>query len=72
VRPVRLTEFLRDTESQRLLSLKATRGFLSRTERAKLRFVPGFLEAVRRHERAMELAEGGNENGAQAGLFAAA
>lgn len=31
------------------LSARATRGFLSRTERSSLRFVPGFLEAVRAH-----------------------
>ena len=31
------------------LSAKATRGFLSRAERAKLRFPPNFLEALRRH-----------------------
>ena len=32
-----------------MLSAKATSGFLRRTERAKLRFPAGFLEAVRRH-----------------------
>lgn len=31
------------------LSVRATRGFLSRTQRSSLRFVPGFLEAVRAH-----------------------
>lgn len=31
------------------LSARATRGFLSRTQRSSLRFVPGFLEAVRAH-----------------------
>jgi DNA (cytosine-5)-methyltransferase 1 len=32
-----------------LLSQRATAGFLSRTRRAKLRFAPGFIEAVERH-----------------------
>jgi DNA (cytosine-5)-methyltransferase 1 len=32
-----------------LLSARATAGFLSRTDRAKLRFADGFREAVRRH-----------------------
>lgn len=32
-----------------LLSERATAGFLSRTERASLKFQPGFIEAVRRH-----------------------
>ena len=31
------------------LSIRATRGFLSRTDRSSLRFVPGFLERLRRH-----------------------
>ncbi|WP_244669968.1 DNA cytosine methyltransferase [Kaistia sp. 32K] len=31
------------------LSARATRGFLSRTERGTLRFVPGFLELLRSH-----------------------
>jgi DNA (cytosine-5)-methyltransferase 1 len=53
IRPPSLVEFLRDIEGQQPLSLKATLGFLSRTERAKLRFEPGFLEAVRRHAAAM-------------------
>ncbi|MBU3693717.1 MAG: DNA cytosine methyltransferase [Rhodocyclaceae bacterium] len=38
------------------LSARATAGFYSRTKRAKLRFEPGFIEAVRNHLRAM----GGN------------
>jgi DNA (cytosine-5)-methyltransferase 1 len=32
-----------------LLSERATAGFLSRTRRAKLRFAPGFIEAVEQH-----------------------
>lgn len=31
------------------LSVRATKGFLSRTDRSKLRFAPGFLERLRRH-----------------------
>lgn len=49
VRPPSLAEFLLDREGQSPLSMKATRGFLSRTRRAKLRFEPGFIEAVERH-----------------------
>jgi DNA (cytosine-5)-methyltransferase 1 len=36
------------------LSTKATAGFLSRTEVSSLRFVPGFIAAVRAHLRQME------------------
>lgn len=36
------------------LSARATRGFLSRAERAKLRFKPGFLELLRAHLLQME------------------
>jgi DNA (cytosine-5)-methyltransferase 1 len=36
------------------LSARATAGFLSRTEISSLRFVPGFLDAVRAHLRQME------------------
>jgi DNA (cytosine-5)-methyltransferase 1 len=36
------------------LSEKATRGFLSRTESASLRFPPRFIEAVRQHLRSVE------------------
>jgi DNA (cytosine-5)-methyltransferase 1 len=36
------------------LSVRATRGFLSRTYRSTLRFVPGFLDRMRRHLVAME------------------
>jgi DNA (cytosine-5)-methyltransferase 1 len=46
-----LTDFLK--YSPRMLSVKATRGFLQRTERSSLRFPFGFLDALRRHERRM-------------------
>lgn len=36
------------------LSVRATRGFLSRADRSTLRFVPGFLDALRRHLDRME------------------
>lgn len=49
IRPPHLANFLVDIEGQQLLSTKATRGFLARTRRAKLRFEPGFIEAVERH-----------------------
>ena len=49
IRPPALVDFLSDREGQMALSLKATLGFLSRTRRAKLRFEPGFIEAVERH-----------------------
>ena len=52
-RPPPLTVFLQDTEGQKPLSLKATLGFLSRTRRAKLKFQPGFIEAVERHAQRM-------------------
>jgi DNA (cytosine-5)-methyltransferase 1 len=42
-----LTEFLK--HPGRLLSARATRGFLSRTERSTLRFVPGFKDRLRAH-----------------------
>ena len=41
------------------LSVRATRGFLSRAERAKLRFADGFLERLREHLYRMELLAGG-------------
>ena len=41
-----LHEFLAEPEP---LSVRATAGFLSRTEKSSLRFPPGFLEAVRHH-----------------------
>lgn len=46
-----LVEFLK--YSPKMLSIKATRGFLERTERSSLRFPEGFLEAVRAHEARM-------------------
>lgn len=49
IRPPSLAGFLADIEGQQPLSVKATRGFLERTRRAKLRFEPGFIEAVERH-----------------------
>lgn len=49
VRPPALATFMTDVDGQQPLSVKATHGFLSRTRRAKLRFVPGFIEAVERH-----------------------
>ena len=49
LRPPGLTPFLADSEPFEPLSLKATRGFLERTRRAKLRFAPGFIEAVENH-----------------------
>jgi DNA (cytosine-5)-methyltransferase 1 len=49
IRPPPLEQFLTDREGQAALSLKATLGFLGRTRRAKLRFEPGFIEAVERH-----------------------
>lgn len=48
-RPPPLASFLTDTAGQEALSVKATTGFLLRTRRAKLRFVPGFIEAVEAH-----------------------
>jgi DNA (cytosine-5)-methyltransferase 1 len=59
IRPMPLADFLTDTEGQSLLSLKATSGFLGRTRRAKLRFEPGFIAAVERHEARMKLLDGG-------------
>ena len=44
---VSLEAFLR--YSPTLLSAKATAGFLKRTEIAKLRFPPGFIDALRKH-----------------------
>lgn len=49
LRPPSLVDFLTDKAGQSPLSIKATLGFLSRTRHAKLRFVPGFIEAVERH-----------------------
>jgi DNA (cytosine-5)-methyltransferase 1 len=42
-----LHEFLRHEGT--MLSVRATAGFLSRAEASSLRFVPGFLDAVRAH-----------------------
>lgn len=53
IRPPSVMTFLRDEEPRQLLSAKATAGFLGRTRRAKLRFAPGFIEAVERHLVAM-------------------
>jgi len=53
IAPPPLVRFLSDAAEQELLSLKATAGFLSRTRRAKLRFAPGFIDAVERHLKAM-------------------
>jgi DNA (cytosine-5)-methyltransferase 1 len=47
-----LVEFLQ--HSGKPLSERATRGFLSRTERSSLRFVPGFQARLRRHLAMME------------------
>lgn len=47
-----LADFLR--YDGKLLSSRATRGFLSRTERSSLRFLPGFRERVRDHLQRME------------------
>jgi DNA (cytosine-5)-methyltransferase 1 len=46
-RRVALTEFLEFPG--KLLSARATRGFLARTERSSLRFVPGFQQRLRDH-----------------------
>lgn len=48
-RPPSVATFMRDGDPRELLSAKATMGFLARTRRAKLRFAPGFIEAVERH-----------------------
>lgn len=47
-----LTDFLRYGGT--LLSARATRGFISRTEIAKLRFVDGFQDCLRKHLARME------------------
>lgn len=49
----RLLDFL--AHPGRPLSARATRGFLSRTERSTLRFVPGFKDRVRLHLSRMEV-----------------
>jgi DNA (cytosine-5)-methyltransferase 1 len=50
-----LTRFLKF--EGRPLSARATRGFLARTDRSTLRFVPGFLERLREHLRQVEEGE---------------
>ena len=52
-----LVEFLR--HGGKFLSARATRGFLLRTERAKLRFADGFQDQLRRHLLRMESLESG-------------
>lgn len=54
-----LTEFLR--HAGKPLSARATRGFLSRTERAMLRFADGFQDRLRDHLYRMEAAKNANE-----------
>lgn len=49
IRPPALMDFLHDTSGQMPLSLRATLGFLGRTRLAKLKFAPGFIDAVERH-----------------------
>jgi DNA (cytosine-5)-methyltransferase 1 len=49
VRPASILSFMRKGEPAELLSAKAAMGFLLRTRRAKLKFAPGFIEAVERH-----------------------
>lgn len=54
-----LTNFLQ--HDGKLLSARATRGFLSRTERAALRFADGFQDRVRGHLCRMEELESAND-----------
>lgn len=54
-----LVDFLR--HPGKLLSARATRGFLSRTERATLRFASGFQDRLRFHLARMELFENPSE-----------
>lgn len=61
-----LTQFLR--HGGKPLSARATRGFLSRTERAKLRFADGFQDRLREHLFRME----GNASSSYASLVVAA
>lgn len=61
-----LTDFLEHPGKP--LSVRATSGFLSRTERSSLRFVPGFQDRLRAHLRAMEV--GGWEPPSPAALAA--
>lgn len=55
-----LTEFLRHPGKP--LSARATRGFLSRTERATLRFAEGFQDRLRNHLDRMELSSKTNDH----------
>lgn len=55
IRPPHLADFL-DHEGT-MLSQRATAGFLSRAYVAKLRFVPGFIEAVEQHLAKMKSAD---------------
>ncbi|MCK6425178.1 MAG: DNA cytosine methyltransferase [Burkholderiaceae bacterium] len=48
-RPAGLLTVLAADPDAEPLSLRATRGFLSRTRRARLRFAPGFIAAVEQH-----------------------
>jgi DNA (cytosine-5)-methyltransferase 1 len=59
-----LAEFLKYPPKP--LSLKATHGFLERTSRSSLRFPPGFLESLRRHEKHVVAANGGRHSSAVA------
>lgn len=52
VAPEPLMSFM-SADTPEWLSAKATAGFLSRTRRARLRFAPGFIDAVESHLRAM-------------------
>ena len=51
IRPPHLADFLKEPGSP--LSLRAALGFLGRTRRAKLKFVPEFIFAVEQHISAM-------------------
>lgn len=53
-----LEKFLQ--HSGKPLSVRATKGFLSRTERAKLRFAPGFQDRIRDHLQIMEAIQAGS------------
>ncbi len=54
-----LTDFLQ--YPGKLLSARATRGFLMRTERGRLRFAAGFQDRLRLHLARMERSKGGGE-----------
>lgn len=54
IQPESLAQFLRHPGTP--LSIKATSGFYSRTQQAKLRFPEGFIEAIRGHLATMESA----------------